>query len=115
MPSKAFLVLLMATLAHGFVAPWSITGCSRCRIMASASEEYLSSTQEAIDISQAAEAVKQLKAKADVPPQFARDPKHFKRDPTTFRRMEGGATEASIPLPELIAASALAAAAFYMM
>lgn len=106
--ATAFVVPVPATV----IASRSRPGC----IQASASGDYLASTQKAVDVSQAVAEVKKLQG-TSVPKAFARDPEQFKRDPKSFKRLNKPGSGKAAPrfAPAVIAMPILAAlAAAYM-
>ena len=81
-----FSLLAFSALASAFVAPVRVIGRSRTSVVASASGDYLASTQKTVDVSRAAASVKKIKT------QFERNPKQFKRDPKLFKPRHAVAT-----------------------
>ena len=81
------LFLALIASASAFVAPLSARSSRpwRTHVVASASEDYLASTQRAVDVSQAAAEIKEL-----IPEQYQRDPAQFKRDPAQLKEKSSG-------------------------
>ena len=93
------LLLAMLIGADAFVARVNLAGYSRARIVASASKDYLTSTQKAVDVSQAADEIKEIKEL--VPKEYQHDQHVFERDPNAFKRSKGakGKSSKSFPTP----------------
>ena len=95
MSSRLALIFALTASASAFVAPLPAAGRSRY-IVASASEDYLTSTQKAVDVTQAAADVKAIIG--DTPKEYAREgPAQFKRDPDAFKRVTKRTEAATTP------------------
>ena len=102
MMTRSLTIFLgLTATAWAFTGPLPARSCARTHIVASASGDYLASTQKSVDVSQAAAEV----AKIMPPKEFARDPEQFKRDPELFKR--GAKGDVDVPAQSEVTTEAL--------